>query len=1469
MQPTPCNCVGLLGQLGTDMPMFGANPQYRAILEKIKPSNPTHVQMASLSELVELLSMTSEEVLTISGFSIDAYVPVLTAIIATPPSMEILLLACRCLAAILDIFSSPNVIELAVSNNLIASLCDKMLNIEYMDVAEVALRMLERIASSNSADTREAVLQENGIVALLQFVDFFAVDVQRTAARTAALLCSDVEEPAWFQLQMGLFLIQTLTRSFDAEIVYQGCDSLKRLCESPCVQDDPTRLAEIVDAAMTTHLLTLFTTYTDDRVPENMKPTTYPVLLHLFALLLRHNIDLAAAPAIDRVLCSILSTQSSPSLLLQESLDFIDALVAAGVAHAAYAPTVAPLVAKTLPLMLHACDSMAQDLRAQVVDVMYQMTTFLAEKALGSDDHDGHNTRHETALCKFVASALSRRAPASDQEMSLALYIVSLALQHDTHGTFHARFVRDGVVEALRTLSQSPLVTTEVQQAVQILKMYFGADEDTTSVLTELVAIVAAIKGDPEMYDAPLAQLGQLLGRDTGVTPYELSKSRLVPALTQLLATSPDATHAFRQEIFAKYEASWLLLIRVVHETIAGDMETAFQEPATTSHVVCGVASTVGMVELLGQHLKIRLNVAACDNDDDASGNIPQDTVVLVEPLARVETMEEFVGEKLFGKSAKGSDQPPAADEDMPPVAAAPTKKLRATYQGQALSPATSILEVLVKARPDLSQKSEFAIKSLWEGSHELAFHVVEADDNASLAAPPSLATTRTSPALLACLDLLKLLFNMSLPVAPTVFVNASLSTQVKRSLMQPLLVAIQAFPAWCNVLVTTYAFLLPLDTKLHFLYASAFGPARAIQYLSKSLWKQEALESTEGRSRRTEAAALSAAVTRVAKIPRLKVRVARSKLLQSAIKLLSAYGGQKAIIEIEYLGEVGTGLGPTTEFFSLVSQEIQAQHLNLWRHDGPEPRAAAPADESKPDETAAAVHPAMPIRGYHRIAVVHCTTCGHIYFPTCSVHDILLTQSNDKSTKMGPSTEPQCALCVTHPTWTAPSCHNTSCENGAVRWLWWIVSEHEVEYLSKAYPRAQPSVVHPVLQCSHCDTVNFPGTDAGIVTMEGDRMVSRSGRRMYERDYRAVTKHVSALCEGTPLVQANIVLLRSHVEQLVDLVPKCPEVLDSEIDGLGIDSSFTADVVAVHAPHGLYPKPLIDPAAHAAVVPYFEFLGNLVAQALLDERLLDLPFAVPFLRSILGEDLHSNLAMALHHITVLDPAIGRSLTYLYDHSAHADVIDAMGLTFELVGTSPPIPLRDGGADCAVTSVNVLEYLELTATMLLHTSIQAQSQAFRYGFAAIAPLPILTMLSAADWSLLLADPTRQLWPGGADEIRAAMVCDHGYTAESQAIQWLVEILVDLSPAQQTLFVRFVTGSHRLPLGGLAKLEPALTVVRKLPSDDSSGASNTDLMLPSASTCTNYLKLPDYSTKDVMRAKLLYCIEEGQLSFHLS
>ena len=69
----------------------------------------------------------------------------------------------------------------------------------------------------------------------------------------------------------------------------------------------------------------------------------------------------------------------------------------------------------------------------------------------------------------------------------------------------------------------------------------------------------------------------------------------------------------------------------------------------------------------------------------------------------------------------------------------------------------------------------------------------------------------------------------------------------------------------------------------------------------------------------------------RVGRLQRQKVCVPRSGLLDSAAKVMEMYSNQKTVPEVEYFGEVGTGLGPTLEFYTLLSHELQKSALGMW----------------------------------------------------------------------------------------------------------------------------------------------------------------------------------------------------------------------------------------------------------------------------------------------------------------------------------------------------------------------------------------------------------------------------------------------------------------------------------------------------------------------------------------------------------
>ena len=57
-------------------------------------------------------------------------------------------------------------------------------------------------------------------------------------------------------------------------------------------------------------------------------------------------------------------------------------------------------------------------------------------------------------------------------------------------------------------------------------------------------------------------------------------------------------------------------------------------------------------------------------------------------------------------------------------------------------------------------------------------------------------------------------------------------------------------------------------------------------------------------------------------------------QMLSWAYAVLNAHAERKSILEVEYIGEEGTGLGPSLEFYALTAAEIQQRTLGMWLCD-------------------------------------------------------------------------------------------------------------------------------------------------------------------------------------------------------------------------------------------------------------------------------------------------------------------------------------------------------------------------------------------------------------------------------------------------------------------------------------------------------------------------------------------------------
>uniref|UniRef100_W5MNK9 E3 ubiquitin-protein ligase n=1 Tax=Lepisosteus oculatus TaxID=7918 RepID=W5MNK9_LEPOC len=490
-------------------------------------------------------------------------------------------------------------------------------------------------------------------------------------------------------------------------------------------------------------------------------------------------------------------------------------------------------------------------------------------------------------------------------------------------------------------------------------------------------------------------------------------------------------------------------------------------------------------------------------------------------------------------------------------------------------------------------------------------------------------------------------------------FINSKLTAKANRQLQDPLVIMTGNIPSWLTELGKTCPFFFPFDTRQMLFYVTAFDRDRAMQRLLDTNPEINQSDSQDSRV--------------APRLDRKKRTINREELLKQAESVMQDLGSSRAMLEIQYENEVGTGLGPTLEFYALVSQELQRADLGLWRGEE-------------------------------------------------------VTLSNPKGNQ------------------------------------------------------------------------------------EGTKYIF-SSRGLFAVPFGRTTK----------------------------------------------------------------------PAHIAKVKMKFRFLGKLMAKAIMDFRLLDLPLGLPFYKWMLRHES----SITSHDLVNIDPGVAKSIHHLEDiirqkkkleqdrsHTRetlqqalesltmNGCSVEDLGLDFTLPGF-PNVELKKGGKDIPVNIHNLEEYLRLVVYWTLNEGVSRQFESFREGFESVFPLHHLQYFYPEELDQLLCGSKSETW-----DVKTLMECcrpDHGYTHDSRAVKFLFEVLSSFDAEQQRLFLQFVTGSPRLPVGGFRSLNPPLTIVRKT----FESTENPDDFLPSVMTCVNYLKLPDYSSIEIMREKLLIAAREGQQSFHLS
>lgn len=259
------------------------------------------------------------------------------------------------------------------------------------------------------------------------------------------------------------------------------------------------------------------------------------------------------------------------------------------------------------------------------------------------------------------------------------------------------------------------------------------------------------------------------------------------------------------------------------------------------------------------------------------------------------------------------------------------------------------------------------------------------------------------------------------------------------------------------------------------------------------------------------------------------------------------------------------------------------------------------------------------------------------------------------------------------------------------------------------------------------------------------------------------------------------------------------------------------------------------------------------------------------FLGKVIGTAVRHGLQMGLD----LPSLVWRPLAGLEVGRAHLESVDVvatnnLGLVEEcdastadsvLEHLSFSTPLSDGteaplcpsGESVPVTLANRAEYVALVEKTRLTESAQ-QLAALREGLASVLPMELAPLFTPRELEVLICG-RREV---DVDLLRQCTEYSEGCEEGMAHVQHFWEVLQEMSSEDRTSFLRFVWARSRMP--NSAKDFPMNFKIQS--AHDPGARVDPDTYLPHAQTCFFALRLPTYSSKEILRAKLLYAIQNS-------
>ncbi|TDH68991.1 hypothetical protein CCR75_000920 [Bremia lactucae] len=258
----------------------------------------------------------------------------------------------------------------------------------------------------------------------------------------------------------------------------------------------------------------------------------------------------------------------------------------------------------------------------------------------------------------------------------------------------------------------------------------------------------------------------------------------------------------------------------------------------------------------------------------------------------------------------------------------------------------------------------------------------------------------------------------------------------------------------------------------------------------------------------------------------------------------------------------------------------------------------------------------------------------------------------------------------------------------------------------------------------------------------------------------------------------------------------------------------------------------------------YYEFAGRLVGKAILEEHLMPVHLALPFLKHVLG------VPISFSDLQFLDDEIYHSALIVKSIQDIEPLCLDFTATRVVNGHPEIVELVEGGGDLVVTNENRLRYLDVLFKYYVLGSVSNQLLSFLTALYDVVPEGLLKLFDYQELELLMCGvPSIDVkdWRKHTDFV----FFTHNVPSDLELnnIQWFWEVVEKMRNEDRVRLLQFATGTSRVPAQGFKGLISSDGRVRRF--NVAFTGMNQSLLFPKAHTCFNRLDLPIYKSKRVL------------------